>query len=163
MADLDLSALEALHAKAFCAPWTHTTWAVECEQAEGDCTDSDGDRCDDYHDVETIESHDEYPNGQAVAQIDHTTPGEVFVPGLKTLAERNAEFICALRNAAPELLRLARVGQEVEALEDERDELRETILAYEEAIREHLFDVESARGSADNLAAVLAQRGGNHG
>lgn len=97
---IDLEELEALESRAFRAPWTYSKWDIECPtcESEGDCNNPE---CDGAHaPCTTIESPDEYPNRQIVAQF--------TVPGLSELADRNGAFIVALRNAFPELLAAAR-------------------------------------------------------
>jgi hypothetical protein len=95
-----LEPLRALEASkgVFRAPWTYDRWEIECEHHEsvGDC---DNPECDGAHvPCTTIESPDEYPDGQVVAQFQ--------VPGLSTFADANGALIVALRNALPELLKL---------------------------------------------------------
>jgi hypothetical protein len=92
--------LERLEREAFCAPWTYSEWMVECDNHDSidDCKNPECDGSD--APCTTIESPEEYPDGQIVAQF--------HVPGLQCLADKNGALIVALRNAAPSLLRLAR-------------------------------------------------------
>ena len=100
-----IAELERLHAEAFRAPWTYARWEVECGACEGGtnepetgCTDPD---CDGAHvPIVQVDSPDEYPNGQTVAQIS--------VPGLLCLADKNGALIAGMRNALPSLLSAAR-------------------------------------------------------
>ena len=97
----ELAELERLHEAAYCAPWTYEDWAIDCPAI------GSGDECGYEHNVATVTSPDEYPDGQVVAQID--------VPGLKVFADRNGALIVAARNALPKLI------AEVRRLREERD------------------------------------------
>lgn len=101
MTPTDLAEIERLEREAFRAPWTYSEWEVECP-CDGDpgCANKE---CDGAHvPCTTIESPDEYPGGQVVAQFQ--------VPGLSCLADKNGELIVALRNHAAALITLARPG-----------------------------------------------------
>jgi len=88
----------ALLQAAFSGPWSYSEWQIEC----GACAD-DGEcsipECDGSHVPNTtIEALEAYPSppGQVVAQIS--------VPGLSSLADKNGEAICWLRNNAESLI-----------------------------------------------------------
>src|SRR4029079_13229885 len=91
----DLDELERLDREAFRAPWTYDRWEVECSACDGGadepedgCPNPD---CDGTNaPIVAIESPEEYPDGQLVAQIS--------VPGLLSLADKNGALIVALRN-----------------------------------------------------------------
>ena len=104
----EIQRLHTLCDAAFRAPWTASTWEVECEDEE--C-------CGNSHDCETIESPDEYPDGQVVAQVHDD--GTIHTPGLSEFAKANAAFIAAARSALPQAL---------DALEEAR---RESAAAYD--------------------------------
>lgn len=98
---VDLEKLAELHKQAFRAPWTYDRWEVECEACDGGsdvpesgCPDPD---CDGTHAPLTcIESPEEYPDGQVVAQFK--------VPGLLSLADKNGALIVELRNQCAALI-----------------------------------------------------------
>jgi hypothetical protein len=113
LTEQELDELERLEKEAFRAPWTYANFEVECDtcNAGEDCGNPE---CDGSHVPCTqIESPDEYPDGQVVAQFQ--------VPGISTLADRNGALIVALRNAAPSLLSQAR---EAARLREENARLR---------------------------------------
>ncbi len=97
--------LERLEREAFRAPWTYDRWEVECDacsDGEPECSNTD---CNgEEYPLVAIESPEEYPGGQLVAQI--------TVPGLLCLADKNGAFLVALRNAAPALIASARLAAE---------------------------------------------------
>lgn len=98
-----LDELERLSAAAFKAPWSYTRFEVECGG------DENGDDVGvDAHDCIEVEAPEEYPDGQCVCQQN------IIVPGLECFAEPNGKLIAAMRNALPELIRLARLGLEAE-------------------------------------------------
>lgn len=83
---------------AFDGPWTYSEWEIECGACaeEEICVNPD---CDGAHvPSTTIEALEAYPSppGQVVAQIS--------VPGLQSLADKNGEAICWLRNEGAALI-----------------------------------------------------------
>ncbi len=99
MTPAELAELERLEKAAFRAPWRYGEFRVECScDGDPDCSNRE---CDgDTKPCTVVESPDEYPDGQTVA--------EITVPGLSMFADRNGAFIVALRNAAPSLIAAAR-------------------------------------------------------
>lgn len=108
---VDLDELERLMAGAWAAPWVARSFEI-------DCPCPNGEDCGDLHSCEEVEAPEAYPDshekpakegeGQCVVQIS--------VPGLESLSRPTAEFIAAIRNAAPALIaelraRRAREGE----------------------------------------------------
>lgn len=105
MTSLDLPALEALHAKATPGPWTEDDGNLFSKPL----SDFRHEQCMRIVQGEAIPHPDEgldEPLG-FVAKCFQTSPN----------FEADAEFLAALVTAAPELLRLARIGQEAERLQ----------------------------------------------
>lgn len=108
----DLDALERLiaHERVWAAPWVARTFEI-------DCPCPNGEHCGDSHSCEEVEAREEYPNGAPGEPADEGSGQcvvQISVPGLATFAGPTAAAIAALRNAAPELLRLARLGLRAE-------------------------------------------------
>ncbi len=97
MTPAQLDELEVKAKAAFRGPWTHETWEVDCHDARREINfEHEGDEeCGYSHDVETIQSPDEYPDGQVVAQIDGGADGIIRTPGLEQFAKANGAFIAA--------------------------------------------------------------------
>lgn len=139
MTEAELDELKKKHEAAFRPPWTYSRWEIECEACgagtntpeSGECANPD---CDGTHaPIVAVESPEEYPDGQLVAQIS--------VPGILSLADANGASITALHNAFPDLERLARFGLKAKAL------LRE----YEEGQRFAVDVVSALRAAANAL------------
>lgn len=139
---MDLDELERLEKAAFRAPWKYSRWVVECET----CTSGEGDECADPNcdgeetECVTIESPDEYPSGQVVAQIDGKG---ISVPGILDLADRNGELIVALRNAAPALIAAARERDALSCTVSELDDGLRAQLRENDALRTRVAELES--------------------
>jgi len=116
-----IAELERLEREAFRAPWTYDRWEVECDACcggEAECSNTD---CNgEEYPLVAVESPEEYPGGQLVAQI--------TVPGLLCLADKNGELIAKMRNALPALLAQAKLsaerGERIRELEKELAEYR---------------------------------------
>lgn len=91
MTEQELSEIEARANAAFRAPWTYADFEVQCENADYDCPKCDG---QEFFNVVRIESPEEYPDGQVVADV----------PGLKSFSEKNGEFIAHAREDVPALI-----------------------------------------------------------
>jgi hypothetical protein len=96
---LDTKAIRARADACFRAPWTASPFAVRCDIVEH--ADSGFEDCDGEHDIERIESPEEYPDGQVVADV----------PGMEMFSKPHAVFIAAARTDVPALC------DRVEALE----------------------------------------------
>jgi hypothetical protein len=169
-----LDELERLEREAFRAPWTYDQWEVECSACEGGtnepesgCTNPDCDGAD--APIIAVESPEEYPDGQVVAQIS--------VPGLLCLADKNGALIAKMRNALPALLHSAKAlaaerakvaeltsafdidEKAIEELETERDSLRAT-LAKVEAERDNIKELAAAMQINEPEALAFRARDG---
>lgn len=93
MTEQELKEIEARANAAFRAPWTYANFEVQCGHL---CDDADCSKCggDDVFDVVRIESPEEYPDGQVVADV----------PGLEEFAESNGKFIAHAREDVPKLI-----------------------------------------------------------
>ena len=102
----DTKAIRALADECFRAPWKAETFVVKCDFLEH--AESGYEECDGEHEVERIESPDEYPDGQVVADV----------PGMEMFSKHHAAFIAAARTDVPALC------DRVEALEAALREVR---------------------------------------
>lgn len=108
----ELARGRALIEAAFDGPWRYTQFEIECSTCEGGTTSvCDGKEfvsctnpeCDGSHTPCTfVEAPKAYPgeSGEYHAQVVAT----IDVPGLSTLAEKNGEAICWLRNEGAALI-----------------------------------------------------------
>lgn len=89
MSEDELKAIRARADACFRAPWTAGSFVVKCE----DVGHADNDACEGEHDIERIESPDEYPDGQVIADV----------PGMEMFSKPHAAFIAAARTDVPAL------------------------------------------------------------
>lgn len=92
-----LKRLRELLGAAFRTPWTYENWEINCPQID------EGTECGYGHNLTTILSPTEYPDGQVIAQID--------VPGIERFADANGALIVAAVNALPALLDVAEAAE----------------------------------------------------
>lgn len=123
MTDKELDAVLARAEAAFRAPWTYTRFEVVCDRHEYEDCAGDG-----LHDVVRVESPDEYPGGQVVADV------LCEVPGLEGFAKANGEFIAAARTDVPALV--AEVRRLRDALNDAVGLAKEMVVYVPEYFRE---------------------------
>lgn len=96
----DTKAIRALADACFRAPWTATTFTVECDRHDYEECPGEGE-----HEAERIESPDEYPAYPDSPQV------VADVPGMEMFSKPHAAFIAAARTDVPALC------DRVEALE----------------------------------------------
>ena len=96
MSALDIAAIRARADACFKAPWTAGMFTVECDRHDYEDCPGDGE-----HEIERIESPDEYPSSQVIADV----------PGMECFSKPHAAFIAAARTDVPALC------DRVEALE----------------------------------------------
>lgn len=129
MTRVDIEALSALEKAAFRAPWTYDDFEIDCPQI-----DAGGDDCGYTHNVTRIESPEEYPDGQMIADID--------VPGLEGFARANGELIVAMRNQLGAMLAELRAARNVaslsavRALAEHDNDVDAALIAYDTAVSE---------------------------
>jgi hypothetical protein len=127
---LDLDVIEARAGAAFDAPWVARTFEI-------DCPCPNGSHCGDSHTCEEVESPEMYPasHDEPAADGEGQCVVQIAVPGLESLARRNAEFIAHAREDVPALIaevrslraQLATVTSRAEKAERERDELANVV------------------------------------
>ena len=141
----ELDEIARLEKEAFRAPWTYAEWQIECSACEGGTSTEDGSCPNPECDGETmpstaIESPEEYPNGQLVAQFS--------VPGLSCLADKNGALIVALRNACPALLESARLARLAAELFEQHGE------AMADSIAARAREARDMHGAFDRAATL---------
>lgn len=115
MTESELSEIEARANAAFCAPWTYSHFLIECQHSwdeeESECRTCRGEG---EAWITRVESPDEYPDGQVIAEI----------PGLETLSDRNGAFIAHARTDVPALVaEVRRLHVEIQRLEDSIEQM----------------------------------------
>jgi len=135
---VDLDRLEELSAAAFCAPWTASTFEI-------DCPCPNGVDCGDPHSCEVVEALEEYPDspeepaqagqGQCIVQIS--------VPGLDRFAKANGALITALRNNVGAIVRELRAARDIVSIIREMkksgiaaDRLQRALVHYDTAMEQ---------------------------